>query len=91
MRNLQDLIVVATRHVADGRRIVQWQRDLIASGTKLPGAINLLARFERSQAIFEDDLDRLLKKRLGHGTNSAYVGYSTLGSKVRLCASIANR
>jgi hypothetical protein len=65
MRNLHDLIEIATRHVEDGRRIVQRQRDLVASGTTLPGALDLLATFARSQSIFEDDLARFVKERDG--------------------------
>jgi hypothetical protein len=38
MRNLEDLIVMATRHVADGHRIVQRQRDLVARRAPLSPA-----------------------------------------------------
>jgi hypothetical protein len=62
-RNLDQLIERAARHVESGRRIVERQRNLIESGPTLPGALDLLASFERSQAIFEEDLARLLKER----------------------------
>jgi hypothetical protein len=63
MRNLNELIELASRHVEQGRHILQRQRDLIESGTSVPGALELLATFERSQAIFEDDLARLMSER----------------------------
>ena len=65
MRNLDDQIASATRHVENGRRIVQRQRERIASGTAAPGAHELLRTFEQSQAIFEEDLARLIKERDG--------------------------
>ena len=64
MSKLDDLIEIARKHVAEGRRIVAVQRQRIASG-KLRGqdAHDLLTTFERSLEIFEHDLDRLLKTR----------------------------
>jgi hypothetical protein len=53
---------MADRHVEAGRRIVQRQRDLVASGTTLPGVLELLATFERPQLIFETDLADLLRR-----------------------------
>jgi hypothetical protein len=63
MRDLDALIELAKRHVEAGREIVARQRDLIASGRVALGAAELLEAFERSQAIFEDDLARFLKER----------------------------
>ena len=58
-------IVLAQRHVDSGRAIIKRQNDLIArlSEQQLSTvtAINLLGSFERTQAIFEDDLAALLK------------------------------
>jgi hypothetical protein len=53
----------ALRHVLKGRTIVAAQRALIASrrseGKDTADAEDLLSAFERSQAIFEDDLRAL--------------------------------
>lgn len=61
MRNLDKLIEQAAGHVESGRRIVERQRELVASG--FPGALDLLASFERSLWIFEDDLARFIEER----------------------------
>ena len=57
----------AERHVDDGRRIIDRQRVLIerqkALGSDTAESETLLASFERSQAIFEGDLVRILKER----------------------------
>jgi hypothetical protein len=66
MGNPEDQIATATRHVAEGRRIVEQQRMLIAEGRGGPEAFALLKTFERSQEIFEVDLDRLLRERGGN-------------------------
>ena len=50
-------------HVEEGRRIVERQRARVAIGWAGSNALELLATFEQSQAIFEQDLDRLLKER----------------------------
>jgi hypothetical protein len=47
------------------RVIVERQRNLIALRPNLQGALELLGSFERSQAIFEDDLARYIKERDG--------------------------
>jgi hypothetical protein len=66
MLPLAKRIEMAERHVLDGRRIVSGQRRLVAALT--PGrrahreAVSLLHDFERSLAIFEDDL-ALLKQQ----------------------------
>ena len=65
MRYLDEQIELAKLHVEAGRRIVQRQRQRIASGSVPPGAEELLRAFEQSQAIFEDDLARLIKDRDG--------------------------
>lgn len=60
--HLDALIATATRHVVEGRRIVEQQRQRVASGG-FSGAEDLLETFETSLAIFEGDLERLLKQR----------------------------
>jgi hypothetical protein len=60
MRDIDQLIELAMRHVKSGRQIVERERELIASGRIAPGAVELLATFEKTQAIFEDDLGRFL-------------------------------
>lgn len=58
---------LAYEHVAKGQRIVARQRALIAElrerGGECGTAEDLLSIFERSLAIFEDDLAAILKKR----------------------------
>jgi hypothetical protein len=60
---------MAERHVREGLRLIAWQRDLIArrkaGGLSTRRSEELLATFEISQAIFEDDLAALIRK--GHG------------------------
>jgi hypothetical protein len=57
---------LAHAHVIKGRRIVARQRELIteiaARGGDCESAQDLLAAFERSLAIFEDDLAAIIKK-----------------------------
>ena len=53
------------RHVEDGRKIVDHQRKRVEADTAAPGAAELLQQFEQTQAIFEEDLARLLKERDG--------------------------
>jgi hypothetical protein len=48
---------------AEGRRIVERQRKLISEGRVGPDASAILITFERSQEIFESDLDRLLQEQ----------------------------
>jgi hypothetical protein len=59
----------AHHHVITGQRIVARQRQLIAEIRARDGdydtAENLLSAFERSLAIFEDDLASILKKHDG--------------------------
>jgi hypothetical protein len=51
---------LASRHVAEGRRVVERQRALITSqrktGLNTGASEKLLGPFERTQAIVEDDL-----------------------------------
>jgi hypothetical protein len=58
----------AHRHVTQGRRIVARQRELITEirdrGADSTSAEDLLSAFERSLAIFEDDLAAIIKKEL---------------------------
>jgi hypothetical protein len=63
MRNLDELIAMATIHVERGQIIVERQRELIEQRPHLDGALELLVTFERSQAVFEDDLARLIRER----------------------------
>jgi hypothetical protein len=54
---------VAQRHVAEGQRVIERQRALIRrqqeAGRDTKDAEQLLATFERSQVLFEDDLARI--------------------------------
>jgi len=63
MRNLDETIALARRHVEEGRRIVERQRKLIAAKRVGPDAADLLKTFERSLEIFEGDLARLLQDK----------------------------
>jgi hypothetical protein len=64
MDNLDARIALARTHVEDGRRIVERQRIRVASGLlPEPDASKLLEAFERSLAIFEEDLRRLLAEK----------------------------
>jgi hypothetical protein len=63
MESLADRIAQAERRAVRGRRIVELQRQLIADGDTSPHAYEVLATFERSVEIFEEDLARLLKQR----------------------------
>ena len=64
----------ALRHVRSGRNVVKRQRDLIASkkthGSNTERSEDLLATFERSQAIFEDDLDRISREQMSPTSDS---------------------
>jgi hypothetical protein len=57
----------ARRHVVSGREVIRRQRDLIdrkkAHGRTTDDAEDLLAVFERTQTIFEDDLTRITRER----------------------------
>ena len=56
----------ACRHVLEGRRAVEKQRKLItkekAQGRDTKSYEDLLASFERTQVIFEDDLKRIRRE-----------------------------
>jgi len=56
----------AARHVAEGRRIVDRQRALVArlkeAGLDAFNAKDLLGQFERTLAVFEDDLRRFTRE-----------------------------
>ncbi len=64
MPSLDTRIALAERHVKEGRRVVEQQRLRVASGASR-GLLSrsLLATFERSLALFEQDLARLLRER----------------------------
>ena len=59
-------INIARRHVENGRTVIDQQRALIAEkkarGLNTNVSEQLLATFERTQAIFEDDLATFIKK-----------------------------
>ena len=59
-RSGESKLAQATRHVAEGRRIVAQQRERVArlkaSGRDTTRSEELLDQFERTLAIFEDDL-----------------------------------
>ncbi len=58
---------MATRHVATGQRIVDGQRLLLehlkAGGRPFREAERLLALFEASLRIFEDDLESIIARQ----------------------------
>jgi hypothetical protein len=57
---------MALRHVIAGRRIIVAQRERIArllgQGKDTAQAEQLLSQYERTQAIFEDDFERLTER-----------------------------
>jgi hypothetical protein len=65
--DLAKRIAIAHRHVASGRSVLTRQRSVITRknglGIDASSAEDLLVLFEKSQAIFEDDLERLLRER----------------------------
>lgn len=65
MQNLNELVAQAERHVEAGRKIIARHRKRISDGTSAPGAAELLRLFEQTQAIFEEDLARLIRERAG--------------------------
>lgn len=63
MSHISERLTLARRHVARGRQIVERQQLMVRNGAvNRAEAIKLLALFEKTQAIFEDDLDRLLRE-----------------------------
>jgi hypothetical protein len=60
---------MARHHVVRGREIIARQREIIEEaherGSESSVAEKMLAQFEMSQAIFEDDFDRLPRGRDG--------------------------
>ncbi|WP_020508649.1 hypothetical protein [Bradyrhizobium sp. WSM2793] len=96
MSNLAERLKLARRHVVKGRQIVERQQLVVRSGTvNIAEAIKLLALFETTQAIFEDDLDRLLREestQLSGTVNTAPATYpaqnlSRLGASLALLLS----
>ncbi|NYG46205.1 hypothetical protein GGD67_003676 [Bradyrhizobium sp. IAR9] len=54
-------VIRARRHVARGRQIVERQQRMVSNGgASTTEALKLLALFEATQNIFEDDLERIL-------------------------------
>ncbi|KRR14838.1 hypothetical protein CQ12_28650 [Bradyrhizobium jicamae] len=70
MLDLAERIVMAQRHVETGQGVIVRQRNIVARkhgrGVDASGAEELLARFEQCQAIFENNLERLLLEREPH-------------------------
>jgi hypothetical protein len=63
MSLVAERLKLARRHVAKGRQIVERQQLIVRNGAvNTEEAIKLLALFETTQAIFEGDLDRLLRE-----------------------------
>jgi hypothetical protein len=64
MDSYADRLTLAERHVREGRAVVERQREIvakqIAAGRDATTSRLLLEQFERSLAIFEDDLAALL-------------------------------
>ena len=67
MLSLTERISLARRHVATGQSIIVRQRHLIqrARNKRLDSSVSeeLLTRFEQTQIIFENDLERLLRQQ----------------------------
>jgi hypothetical protein len=56
-------VILARRHVAGGRQIVERQKMMVRKGgANTAEALKLLALFETTQKIFEDDLERILRE-----------------------------
>ena len=63
MSHTSERVILARRHVATGRQIVERQKILVRKGTaNTAEALKLLALFEATQNIFEDDLERILRE-----------------------------
>jgi hypothetical protein len=66
MKTWEERCADAQRRVTDGHRAIDHQRSIIASQRALrlntQASEDLLAAFERSQEIFEEDLARLRQK-----------------------------
>jgi hypothetical protein len=62
----EDRLAMAKRHVVEGRRIIEGQRQLISRLQSIRCSTayseRILAEFERSQALFEDDLAEIEAK-----------------------------
>jgi hypothetical protein len=63
MSDWDQKIALATRNVEEARNIVERQRDHIAKGHGGPTAEKLLAIYEQSLLLLEEDLEGLLKER----------------------------
>jgi hypothetical protein len=56
-------VILARHHVAKGRQIVERQQRMVSNGgANTAEALKLLALFEATQNIFEDDLERILRE-----------------------------
>jgi hypothetical protein len=67
MSSWQERYQMACRHVAGGRQVIDRQRAIVdrqrARGFDSRESERLLEAFERSQGIFEDDLNRICRER----------------------------
>jgi hypothetical protein len=67
LSGLAERILMARRHLETGQSVIERQRNVISKkrdfGLDSSGAEQLLVQFENSQAMFEDDLARLLKEQ----------------------------
>jgi hypothetical protein len=67
MFHISERLALARRHVARGRQIVERQQEIVRNSClNTDEAVQLLALFEKTQAIFEEDLDRLLRESSDH-------------------------
>ncbi|GLR98676.1 ATP-dependent protease HslVU (ClpYQ) peptidase subunit [Bradyrhizobium liaoningense] len=63
MSHDSERVILARRHVAKGRQIVERQQRLVGNGGgNTAEALKLLALFEVTQNIFEGDLERILRE-----------------------------
>jgi hypothetical protein len=60
MSHYSERVILARHHVAKGRQIVERQQRMVRKGGAK--ALKLLALFEATQNIFEDDLERILRE-----------------------------
>ena len=63
MSHDSERVILARHHVAKGRQIVERQQRMVRKGgANIAEALKLLALFEATQNIFEDDLERILRE-----------------------------
>ncbi|MBB4264323.1 hypothetical protein [Bradyrhizobium sp. CIR3A] len=75
-------VILARRHVARGRQIVEGQKLMVRDGrANTAEALKLLALFEATQNIFEDDLERILREDARLETWQFRLAISDLGGQ----------